>query len=301
VASATLPSPTTVPARPVRGATLWRVLRHRNGGIGAALVAVLVLTAIVGPVLLSGSPSADFGLQNLSNTMAQPSAAHWLGTDQLGRDEFTRLIEGARYTIFIGVVSVLVAGLLGLIVGAVSGYAGGWFDLLTQRVVEIILAFPGFLLALALVAVLGSGMTNVVISVATAAFPRFVRVTRAAVIVVKESTYIEAARSVGVPPMRLLTRHIVPNALSSVIVQAPLEVGSAVMTAAGLGFLGLGVAQPTPEWGSMMGDARELIFTNASLITYPGVTIMLLILAFNLLGDALRDVLDPKHAVGRAL
>ncbi|GAB3249727.1 ABC transporter permease [Kineosporia babensis] len=283
-----------------RRTSLLRALwRHRSSKVGLILVGFTLFVALIGPFLVLGNASSDPNYQNLGQSLLGSSGSHWLGTDDLGRDELVRMVNGARYTLIMAVAAVTIAAVSGLIVGAVSGYAGGWVDLVIQRLVDIILSFPGFLLALALVAILGTGMTNLIIAVAVSAFPRFVRVTRSGVLTVMQLPYVEAARSQGLPPLRILRKHVVPNALGALIVQTPLEIGSAVLTGAGLGFLGLGVAEPTPEWGAMLGDGRDLLFTNPTLVTYPGIAIFIAILGFNLLGDGIRDVLDPRHSTSR--
>ncbi|MFG3690239.1 ABC transporter permease [Micromonospora sp. CB01531] len=279
-------------ARPDR--LLRRLWRHRSSRLGLILLGLILALVVLGPWLTGGSPSSDMAYQNLAASLQPPSAAHWLGTDQLGRDELVRLVLGARYTIIIGLGAVATGVLVGLPLGALSGFYRGWVDLVVQRLVDVVLAFPSFLLALALVAVLGPGLRNLIIGVALTSFPRFVRLIRAQVLSVRERPFVEAALALGVSRGRILWRHVLPNSMTPVIVQTPLELGSAVLTAAGLGFLGLGVRQPTPEWGTMLGESRDFIFSNPALVTYPGLCIVLVILAVNLLGDGARDVLDPR-------
>jgi ABC-type dipeptide/oligopeptide/nickel transport system permease subunit len=244
------------------------------------------------------NPSSVATYQNLGASLDGLSARHPLGTDQFGRDELVRIINGGRYTLFIGVSSVLIGLVIGVPLGAISGFFGGWVDLIVQRINDIVLSFPGFLLALALVAALGGGLRNVVISVAVTSFPRFARLLRASVLTARELPFVESSQALGSSPWRTLWRHVLPNSMAPIVVRTPLELGSAILTAAGLGFLGLGVAQPTPEWGSMLGSARDLIFSNSTLITFPGLAIVGIILAFNLIGDGLRDVLDPRIGHG---
>jgi len=282
-------------AAPVaRDRVLGRLWRHRSGRVGLVLLAVYLIVAVFGPLMVLWSPSSDVAYQNLFQALKGPSAQHLLGTDQLGRDEMVRLILGARYTLLIGVGAVALGLVVGVPLGAVSGFYRGWIDLVVQRIVDIVLAFPNFLLALALVAVLGPGLRNVIIAVSLASFPRFVRLVRASVLSVRERPFAEAARAVGVSRAGVLWRYVVPNCMAPVFVQVPLEVGSAILTAAGLGFLGLGVQQPTPEWGAMLGQAQNYIFSQSYLVTFPGLCILGAILAFNLLGDGLRDVFDPR-------
>jgi peptide/nickel transport system permease protein len=281
-------------AAPPRDGKLRKLWLHRSSRAGLIILGFFVLVIIVGPFLVRGSQTSNPGFQDLSNTLQSPSRHHWFGTDEFGRDELVRLVLGARYTIFIGVAAVAVGLLIGIPLGAISGYYRRWADMLIQRVVDIFLAFPSFLLALALLAALGPGLRNLIIAVALTSFPRYVRLLRASVLSVRELPFVEAARALGVPSPRILWRHVLPNAITPVLVQTPLELGSAILTAAGLGFLGLGVQQPTPEWGSMLGAARDFMIGHASLATFPGLVIVAAILGFNLLGDGLRDVLDPR-------
>ena len=246
--------------------------------------------SILGPFLLPYSPVK----QQLGDSLLPPSTHHWLGTDPLGRDILTRLAYGGRYSLSIGVFAVGVGLLIGVPVGAVSGYWGGWIDLLIQRVTDAVLAFPGILLALALVAGLGVGIVNVVIAVGISSVPGFIRLVRASVLASRELTYVEAARALGVSDLIILWRHVLPNAIPPTVVQATTQLGAAILVAAGLGFLGLGVPPPTPEWGDMLSEARNYIFRDAGVVAAPGIAIALTVLAFNLVGDALRDALDPR-------
>ncbi|HEY0699315.1 MAG TPA: ABC transporter permease, partial [Micromonospora sp.] len=273
-------APTVAPRAPADH-LLRRLWRHRSSRIGLVLLVLLLAVVLLGPWLVRGSPSGDVEYQDLAASLQPPSWQHPLGTDQLGRDILVRLVLGARYTIVIGLGAVLVGILIGLPLGALSGFYRGWVDLTVQRVVDVVLAFPSFLLALALVAVLGPGLRNLIVAVALAAFPRFVRLVRAQVLSVRERPFVEAALALGVSRWTVLWRHVLPNSMTPVIVQAPLEIGSAILTGAGLGFLGLGVRQPTPEWGTMLGESRDFIFSNPGLVTYPGLCIVLAILAVN--------------------
>lgn len=280
------------PERPIVGARAVgrRLLRHRSGSIGIAILVLLAIFSIVGPFLLPYSPVR----QQLSDSLLPPSTQHWLGTDPLGRDILTRLAYGGRYSLSIGLFAVGVGLLIGVPVGAVSGYWGGWIDLLIQRVTDAVLAFPGILLALALVAGLGVGILNVVIAVGISSVPGFIRLVRASVLASRELTYIEAARALGVSDLVILWRHALPNAIPPTIVQATTQLGAAILVAAGLGFLGLGVPPPTPEWGNMLAEARNYIFRDVVVVAAPGIAIALTVLAFNLVGDGLRDALDPR-------
>ncbi len=223
-----------------------------------------------------------------------PSLENPLGTDYLGRDILARLYYGARLSLAIGFLAVAIGLGLGVPLGAISGYYGGWADLIIQRVADILLSFPGCLLALSLVAILGIGLQNVIISVGISAVPSFIRLVRGSVLTIRELTYVEAAHSVGTHDGRIIIRHVLPNAATPVIVQATLNLGTAILTAAGLGFLGLGVQPPTPEWGTMLGEGRNYIFSNPNMATFPGLAIFFAVIGFNLLGDGLRDALDPR-------
>jgi len=282
---------TDAAAEPVAGGRLWaRLGRHPSAITGLAVLAAYALASLLGPMVLPYDPTH----QQLSTTLLPPSSRHWLGTDQLGRDELTRLLYGARYSLLLGFGAVGIGLAIGLPLGAVSGFFGGWVDLLLQRVTDILLSFPGFLLALALVAGLGVGLRNVVISVGISSIPAFIRLTRASALTIRALPYVEAARALGRPGWGIVLRHVIPNSSAPVIVQATVQLGAAILVAAGLGFLGLGVQSPTPEWGAMLGEARNYIFTDANLATFPGLAIFLAVLAFNLLGDGLRDALDPR-------
>ncbi|HSR23129.1 MAG TPA: ABC transporter permease [Candidatus Eisenbacteria bacterium] len=270
---------------------VWLRLRsHPSALVGAAILAFYVLASIVGPLVFRYDPIH----QNLSDAFLPSSAAHPLGTDDLGRDELVRLLYGARYTLVLGFAAVAIGLAVGVPLGAISGYYGRWIDLGAQRVTDILLAFPNILLALALVAALGVGLQNVIISVGITSIPIFVRLVRASALSVRELPYVEAGRALGVPSGVILLRHVVPNSLAPVIVQASLQLGAAILIAAGLGFLGLGVQAPTPEWGTMLGSSRNYIFSDPNLATFPGLAIFGAVLAFNLLGDGLRDALDPR-------
>lgn len=258
--------------------------------LGLIILLMLVLAAIAAPLLTSYDPDK----QKLVDVLIHPNAPHPLGTDHLGRDVLARLLYGGRLSLMIGLLAVGIGLLVGMPLGAVSGYYGGWVDMIVQRVADILLSFPSILLALSLVAVLGVGLRNVIISVGVSAVPRFIRIVRGSVLTIREQTYVEAARAVGVKDHTILRRHILINALAPVIVQATLSLGSAILTAAGLGFLGLGVQPPTAEWGAMLGEGRQYIFSASYMATFPGIAIFLAVLGFNLMGDGLRDALDPR-------
>ena len=279
-------------AAPVASASrVWRRLRSSPSALaGMAILALYVAGSVLGPFLIHG----DAYRNNLGQSFLGPSAAHLLGTDDLGRDEFLRLLLGTRFTLSIGFAAVAIGIAVGVPLGAVSGFYGGWIDLLLQRLTDVLLAFPGILLALALVAGLGVGLQNVIISVGVTSIPGFIRLARASALSIRELPYVEAGKALGVPSLIVLLRHVVPNSMAPLIVQATLQLGGAILVAAGLGFLGFGVQPPTAEWGSMLGFSRNFIFSDPNLVTYPGVAIFGAVLAFNLVGDGLRDALDPR-------
>lgn len=273
-----------------RGRAWSRLRRHRSAQFGATVMLLYLLGTLILPLVLRYDPDRA----NLALAFNPPSPGHLLGMDEFGRDELLRLALGVRYTLAVGFGAVAIGLAVGLPLGAASGYFGGWIDLVIQRLTDVLLSFPGILLALALVAALGVGIKNVIISVGVASIPSFIRLVRASALSIRELPYVEAARALGVPDWQILYRHVIPNSLAPVIVQATLQLGFAILVAAGLGFLGLGVQQPTPEWGSMLGQARNYIFSDQALVTYPGLAIFGAVLAFNLVGDGLRDALDPR-------
>lgn len=288
-------APTTaVTARRRRGLmandTLKRLLRSPSAVAGAVIVLLLILAGIFAPLLTPFDPVR----QDLRSVLQPPSATHLLGTDNLGRDVLARILYGARLTLFIGAFAVGVGLLFGVPLGIISGYYRGIADQVIQRLMDLMLSFTSFLLALTLVALLGVGLTNVIVAVGIATIPRFARLVRSTVLSLREVTYIEASQALGAPDRRVLLKHILPNSLAPVIVQATLSMGSTILTAAGLGFLGLGVQPPTPEWGAMLGEGRNYIFSQPSVTTFPGLAIFLAVVGFNLLGDGLRDALDPQ-------
>jgi peptide/nickel transport system permease protein len=282
------------PLVPRRAGVLRRLGRHRTATAGAAILAAFVIATLLAPLLLRHDPNEA----NFDRVLQRPSAAHPLGTDQLGRDLLTRVVYGARVSFLIGILAVALSAAIGVPVGVISGYQGGRVDIAVQRVVDLMLAFPGFLLALTLISVLGVGVINVVASVGLATAPTYIRLVRGVALSIASQVYIEAARAVGVPEARIVRRHVLPNCLPPVIVQSTLQLGAAILTAAGLGFLGLGVRPPTPEWGTMLGEGQTYLFSSWYIATFPGVAIFLTVMAFNLLGDGLRDALDPRMKLG---
>jgi peptide/nickel transport system permease protein len=275
--------------RPSHG--MWaRYQRNRGAVVGLAILLLFATVALIAPLATTYAPEEN----HLDQTLLSPSAAHVLGTDHLGRDILARLAYGGRFSLLIGFAAVAVGLTIGVPLGAISGFYGGWLDLVIQRVIDVLLSFPGFLLALSLVAVLGVGIENVIIAVGLGVVPAFVRLVRASTLSIRSRDYVEAARASGAGGVSIIVRHVLPNALPPVVVQATLGLGSTLLTAAGLGFLGLGVQQPTPEWGSMLGEGRTYIFSNPNLATFPGIAIFLTVLGFNLAGDGLRDAVDPS-------
>ncbi len=269
----------------------WRrFCRHRTALAGLALLVALFTLALAAPLLTPYDPDR----QSLSEALRPASRAHPLGTDHLGRDLLARLLYGGRLSLFIGFLAVAVGLAVGVPLGAISGFQGGRTDLLIQRFADVLLSFPGFLLALSLVAILGVGLANVIISVGISAVPSFIRLVRGSVLAIREQLYVEAAQALGQRRALIVFRHVLPNALAPVIVQATLSLGFSILTAAALGFLGLGVQAPTAEWGTMLGEGRQYIFRAPRLTTLPGLAIFLAVLGFNLFGDGLRDALDPR-------
>jgi ABC-type dipeptide/oligopeptide/nickel transport system permease subunit len=267
-----------------------RFCRNRGAVVGLALLVAFAVVALAAPLTTIYDPEQT----HIEQKLLAPSAAHLLGTDHLGRDVLARMAYGARFSLLICFAAVGLGLAIGVPLGAVSGFYGGWVDLLLQRVIDVLLSFPGFLLALALVAVLGVGIGNVVVVVGVGAVPAFVRLVRASALSIRACEYVEAARTAGASGARIIWRHVLPNAVAPIVIQATLGLGATLLTAAGLGFLGLGVQQPTPEWGAMLGEGRSYIFSNPNLATFPGLAIFLTVLGFNLAGDGLRDALDPS-------
>ena len=270
----------------------WRRLRRRRGAlIGLAVVLIFVALALFAPWIAPQDPIAT----SWSAIRKAPSAEHWFGTDEIGRDVLSRVIWGTRASLLAGVVSVSISLLLGVPIGLAAGFLGGWVDALISRVTDAFLACPFLILAIALAAFLGPSLTNAMIAIGVSATPIFVRLTRAQVMNIKVEDYIEAARAVGNPPLRIALRHVLPNITAPVIVQATLAVASAVIAEASLSFLGLGQQPPAPSWGSMLNTAKNFIDSAPWMAIWPGLSIFLLVMSFNLLGDGLRDALDPRQ------
>lgn len=271
----------------------WLTLRsNKLTMFGLYVLAFLLLCAIFAPVLATHDPFA----QDLGQRLLAPGEnGHLFGTDSLGRDIYSRLLYGARISIYIVLLVVMVAPLVGLIVGTVAGYAGGWIDVLLMRVTDIFLAFPRLILALAFVAALGAGIENAVLAISLTAWPPYARIARAETLTIRNSDYIHAIKLQGAGPFRIVTKHIWPLCISSLVIRVTLDMAGIILTAAGLGFLGLGAQPPSPEWGAMISEGRKYILDYWWVATIPGIAIFSISLAFNLLGDGLRDVLDPKE------
>jgi dipeptide transport system permease protein len=285
------------PPRPGPFAEFWHYFRENRGAVGGlVLFVLLVVIAVAAPVVAPYAPNVQFRDALLTPPLfAEGGDPRFiLGTDPIGRDILSRLIYGARFSLFIGVVVVTLSLVGGIVLGLLAGYLGGWADTLIMRVMDVILAFPSLLLALVMVAILGPGLMNAMIAIALVLQPHFARLTRAAVMAEKNREYVVAAQVAGAGRLRLMFRTILPNCLAPLIVQGTLSFSNAILDAAALGFLGMGAQPPTPEWGTMLAEAREFILRAWWVVTFPGLAILITVLAINLMGDGLRDALDPK-------
>lgn len=269
----------------------WRTYKKSKTALfGTCIVMFFILLAIFAPFI------APYGIndQDLSLRLLPPSKDYWFGTDDFGRDIFSRIIYGARISLVVGFSSVVASAIVGSILGIIAGYYGRWIDTIISRLFDIMLAFPSILLAIAIVAILGPSLQNALIAIAIINVPNFGRLIRSKVLSVKEEEYILAARAIGMSDFRILLRHILPNSYSPIVVQGTLAVATAIIEAAALGFLGLGAQPPNPEWGKMLSDAKNYLMNAPWTMFFPGISIMLTVLGFNLMGDGLRDALDPK-------
>jgi peptide/nickel transport system permease protein len=277
--------------RPRAAALSWRrLLRSPNLLAGAAVLVIVIGAAAFANVIAPYSPIN----QSFLNQLKPPSAAHLFGTDEFGRDVFSRVLYGARIALRIGVIADGIAATVGIVLGVVSGYFGGWADTGLMRTVDVMLAFPYLLLAMIVVAILGPSLTNAMIAIGIVYTPQFARLVRSAVLVIREEEYVSAAGALGSGTLRVLARHIFPNIVSPIIVMATLTVGFTIVETAGLSFLGLGASPPTPEWGSMLATGRSYMLTAPWIATFPGLAILVTVVGFNLVGDGLRDLLDPR-------
>lgn len=274
----------------MKGTIFRRFLRRKVSVAGAVILLFFFAVAILGPLLCSQDPL----MQDLTNPYADPSAAHWFGTDYLGRDTFTRMVYGARVSLTLSFSGVLTGCAIGVLMGVCAGYFGGWVDTLISRIIDILLAFPSLLLAITVVAILGNGTENTAIAIAIFSVPSIARMIRGIVMANKGAEYIQACRVMGASSTRIIFTHIVPNAVSQIIVNITLNLGTAILTASSLSFLGLGVTPPAPEWGAMLSTGRDVIRAYPLAVFIPGIAITLVVMGFSLVGDGLRDALDPK-------
>lgn len=272
---------------------VWRRLkRNKMAVLGLIILIILVLLAVFADVIANYDNVVI--KQNLAHRLQGPSAAHWLGTDEFGRDIFARLVHGTRVSLQVGIVAVGISIVIGGILGAVAGYYGGKLDNTIMRIMDIFLAVPSILLAIAIVSALGPSIINLMLAISISSVPSYARIVRASVLSIRDQEFIEAAKAIGASNTRIIFRHIIPNSLAPVIVQATLGVASAILSTAGLSFIGLGIQPPAPEWGSMLSGGRQYLRYAWWVTTFPGVAIMITILSLNLLGDGLRDALDPR-------
>ncbi|MNC24904.1 Glutathione transport system permease protein GsiD [compost metagenome] len=286
-------TPKAVPADKASGPwrDAWKSFRkNKTAMLGLCIIVFFVLIALLAPLI------APYGFkeQELVNRLKAPSAGHWFGTDDLGRDMFTRIIYGARISLWVGFFAVIGSIIAGTFLGILAGFYGKWIDMLISRLFDILLAFPSILLAIAIVAILGPSLQNALYAIAIVNIPTYGRLVRAKVLSLKSEEYITAARAIGMTNTRILLTHILPNSLTPIIVQGTLGIATAIIEAAALGFLGLGAQPPDPEWGKMLSDSRQFIQKAPWTVVFPGLSIMLTVLGFNLVGDGLRDVLDPR-------
>jgi ABC-type dipeptide/oligopeptide/nickel transport system permease subunit len=281
--------------RPAKSNVLTRLLRHRSGAIGLFLSTFFVLLALFGGLFAPYPPAqADYSAINQGI-----SAAHWLGTDNFGRDLLSRILVGARYSIGIGVAASLLGAFVGSLWGLWAGFVSGFWDALSMRLVDVLLAFPGLLLAIGFIAISGPGLVPLILAASLFGLPIFARLARAATLSIKSRTHIEAARTLGARPSRIVFQHILPNMLAPVLVYVSLRTGVTLLVASGLSFLGLGIQPPTPEWGAMLSESQLYLPIHPLMAFVPGTAITLAVLGFNLLGDGLRDVLDPTLSTER--
>ena len=286
------PAPTVSEAVRTPWSEFWRKFRKQKVAlVAAAFVALLVVAAIGAPWIVPYDAENFFDYDRLN---APPSLAHWFGVDALGRDIFSRILMGARISLAAGFISVAAGALVGTLLGLLAGYYEGWWDRVIMRICDVLFAFPGILLAIGIVAILGGGMANVIVAVAVFSVPTFARLVRGNTLALKHLTFIEAARSIGASDWTIIARHIFPGTVSAVVVYFSLRIGTSIITAASLSFLGMGAQPPTPEWGAMLDAARSDMLVAPHEAIFPALAIFFTVLAFNLLGDGLRDALDPK-------
>jgi peptide/nickel transport system permease protein len=281
---------TTTSTRATRRRQIAYALRQPAIIVGVVIMVFFVLVALFAPLLSPNDPLA----QNVVNGLKPPSAEHLLGTDKLGREVLSRLLYGARISLFVGVAVVLIASAVGTLLGVLAGYLGGWVDEALMRITDIFFAFPALILAMAIAGALGPSLQNALIAISAVTWPVYARLLRGQVLALREREFILAARTIGVPEWRIILRHLLPNMLAPLLVQASFDMGGAITSVAGLSFIGFGAQPPTPEWGVMISEARTYMATAWWLGTFPALAIMLVVGGFNLLGDGLRDLLDPR-------
>ncbi|SDG45650.1 ABC transporter permease [Desulfosporosinus hippei] len=280
---------------------MWETLRQNKAAVvGLIIIAFLVLIALtvwlselMGKQILPYDPNYS----DMGKAFIHPNSTHWFGTDQLGRDIFSRILDGTKISLFVGVAAVAISLTVGVILGAIAGYRGGKTDTVIMRVMDMMLAIPSILLAIAFMAALGKGLDKAIIAIGLVSIPEYARIVRGSILSVKENDFVQAAKVIGNKSSRIIYKHILPNVISVIVVRATLGISSAVLDTAALGFLGLGVQPPFAEWGDMLGRARGFIFTAPYTLIFPGIAITITVLAFNLLGDGLRDAIDPKSRI----
>ena len=271
--------------------SMWDALKKNKAALfGLFVIIFLLIIAIIGPLITPYNPNQQI-MQDVSQT---PSAKHWFGTDDLGRDIFSRVIVGTRISLFVGVAAVAFSLLIGIVLGSIAGYFAGKVDAFIMRLMDIMLSIPSILLAITLMAALGKGIDKAIIAIGVVSIPEYARIIRSSILSVKENDYVAAAKVLGNSDTRIIFKHILPNVVSSIVVRATLGISTAILDTAALGFLGLGVQPPTAEWGDMLGRVRSMVLVYPHMLIFPGLAITLAVLAFNLFGDGLRDALDPK-------
>ncbi|MCS0791431.1 nickel transporter permease [Cytobacillus pseudoceanisediminis] len=287
----TAKAPVPVSKRKAKGADLAKALiKNKMSLVGGSIVFIYIILAVLAPLI---SPYDPYEI-DLVNKLQPPSADHIMGTDDKGRDIFSRILYGSQLSLAVGFVSVFIGALFGIFLGIISGYYGGWVDTIIMRFIDVLLAFPGLLLALAIVSALGPSLINVMIAVGVFSIPTFARIVRGSTLSVKKMEYIDAIRVLGASDLKIIFVHILPNIMSPIIVQGTLRLATSILSVAGLSFLGMGAQPPTPEWGAMLSDGRDFLFTAPHIALFPGIAIALIVLGFNLFGDGLRDALDPR-------
>ena len=280
---------------------MWETLRQNKAAVvGLFIIGCLVLIALtvwVSELLGKQILPYDPNYSDMSKSFIPPNSTHWFGTDQLGRDMFSRILDGTKISLFVGVAAVAISLTIGVVLGAIAGYRGGKMDTFIMRMMDMMLAIPSILLAIAFMAALGKGLDKAIIAIGLVSIPEYARIVRGSILSVKENDFVQAAKVIGNRSSRIIYKHILPNVISVIVVRATLGISSAVLDTAALGFLGLGVQPPFAEWGDMLGRARGFIFTAPYTLIFPGIAITITVLAFNLLGDGLRDAIDPKSRI----